>query len=488
MRNTSASGSAALPTKASRAAILKHPLVILLSIIVGVVLGIFAKDVAKMLAPVGDLYLFFIQMSVYPILVSAIVSGLARLIQARSAGANLLRMTIVFMSCMLIAGMCGLLSGLVGEPGRGLDEQDKQVLGQLINQNGRNLLKVSLSDPSTEPVAHQVDFWNFLRMLVPPNIFQALSQGLALQIVFFSIIFGIALGSIRSEASDLIITMMLSVLDTFQQLVAWSLYGLPFALICLIATQIASIGVEIFAAMLKFTVLFWIVGAVLFLISTLVIWLRSGFRHPLYVLRSLCDPIMISFATRSSFAALPASISAMQHDLCFERESVSLMLPLGITIGRYGNIVYFALASMFVMQLYNQPLSPAGLAIVIIGSVFAGIATAGSSGILTLAMIGIVLGPLGLPVEAVLIVLMAVDTVIDPMRTFLIVYVNIAATALIVRRTAATVGAAPASPLRTGADQGDMTEPAAAGVRASTATALQVGLLMHTSEGERVAL
>jgi Na+/H+-dicarboxylate symporter len=70
-------------------------------------------------------------------------------------------------------------------------------------------------------------------------------------------------------------------------------------------------------------------------------------------------------------------------------------------------------------------------------------------------MIGIVLGPLGLPVEAVLIVMMAVDAVIDPMRTFLIVYVNIAATALIVRRTAATV-------------------------------ALQVGLLMHTSEAERV--
>ncbi len=68
MKNTSASGSAATPIKASRAAVLKHPLVILLSIVAGVLLGILAKDVAKRLAPVGDLYLFFIQMSVYPIL------------------------------------------------------------------------------------------------------------------------------------------------------------------------------------------------------------------------------------------------------------------------------------------------------------------------------------------------------------------------------------------------------------------------------------
>jgi len=486
MKNISASGSTATSVKAPRVAMLKHPLAILLSIIVGVALGILAKDVAKRLAPVGDLYLFFIQMSVYPILMSAIVSGLARLIKARSAGGNLLRMTIVFMACMLIAGVFGLLSGLVGEPGHGLDKQAKQVLGQLINQNDRNVLELSLSDPSGDPVIQQVDFWNFLRLLVPPNIFQALYQGFALQIVFFSIIFGIALGSIRSEASDLIINIMLSVLEAFQRLVAWSLYGLPFALVCLIATQVASVGVEIFSAMLKFTVLFWIVGAVLFVIATLVIWLRSEFRNPLHVLRSLCDPIMISFATRSSFAALPASISAMQNDLRFERESVSLMLPLGITVGRYGNIVYFALASLFVIQLYDQPLSAAGLAIVVIGSVFAGIATAGSSGILTLAMIGIVLGPLGLPVEAVLIVMMAVDAVIDPMRTFLIVYVNIAATALIVRRTDTAVVATPESPWCTDADQG--TKPVASGVETSTATALQVGLMGHTSEAGRVAL
>jgi len=70
------------------------------------------------------------------------------------------------------------------------------------------------------------------------------------------------------------------------------------------------------------------------------------------------------------------------------------------------------------------------------------------------------------------------------MRTFLIVYVNIAATALIVPRTPATVVAAPESSLRTGADQG-ATETAAVGVKASTATALQVGLLKHTNEAER---
>lgn len=438
----------ATPVKATRAALLKHPAVILLSIVLGVFIGIFAKDVATVLTPLGDLYLFFIQMSVYPILMSAIVSGLARLIQSQSAGGNLWRMTMVFVACMLVASLFGVCTGVFGEPGRGLDEHAKQVLGQIINQSDKNVLEMSLSDPAGDPVARQANLWHFLRMLVPSNIFQALYQGVALQIVFFSIIFGIALGSLRSATPDLIINFMQAMLEAFQRLITWSLYGLPFALICLIATQIANVGVEIFAAMLKFTVLFWLVGVALFVVATVIIWLRSGIRNPFRVLHSLVEPIIISFATRSSFAALPAAISAMQEDLHFERQSVGLMLPLGMTIGRYGNIVYFALASLFVVQLYDQPLSVAGFAIVILGSVFAGVATAGSSGILTLAMMSIVLESLGLPVEAVLIVFMAVDAVIDPMRTFLIVYLNIAATSLIVPHTAAAVSGPDTAPAR----------------------------------------
>lgn len=434
------------PPRTSRAAWLKHPLSTVVAILVGVAVGVYAPQAAKILAPLGDLYLFFIQMSVYPILVSAIVSGLARLIQTHHAGGSLVRMAVVFLVCMLVTGVVGLLTGIVGEPGVGLDAQAKQVFGSLIHQSERTTLEMSLSDPSSDPVARQVDLWQFLRMLVPPNIFQALSSGVALQIVFFAIIFGVAAGSMPADSANVLINLMLAILTAFQRLIAWSLYGLPFALVSLLAAQIANVGVELFAAMLKFTLLFWGTGGVLCVIATLIIWLRSGLRQPLPVLRSLLEPIMISIATRSSFAALPAAISTMQEALHFERESVSLMLPLGLTISRYGNIVYFALASLFVVQLYDQPLSASGWAIVLLGSIFAGVATAGSSGILTLSMISIVLTPLGLPVEAALIILIAVDTVIDPMRTLLIVYLNMAATALIVSPTAVTTLADPAEP------------------------------------------
>jgi Na+/H+-dicarboxylate symporter len=109
-------------------------------------------------------------------------------------------------------------------------------------------------------------------------------------------------------------------------------------------------------------------------------------------------------------------------------------LPLGITVCRFGNIFYFGLAAFFVAQIYSVPVGLPEVAIIVLGAILAGTATAGASGLLTLPMLGFVLSPLGLPLEAVLVIFLAIDTIIDPMRTFLIVYVNTAATALVAPR------------------------------------------------------
>jgi hypothetical protein len=105
-----------------------------------------------------------------------------------------------------------------------------------------------------------------------------------------------------------------------------------------------------------------------------------------------------------------------------------------MTLGRFGNIFYFALGVFFVAQIYGTPLGPVHYIIILVGVIFAGTATSGASGIVTLSMLSIVLEPLSLPMEAVLIIFMAIDPIIDPLRTFLIVYVNMAATALIAER------------------------------------------------------
>jgi hypothetical protein len=133
-------------------------------------------------------------------------------------------------------------------------------------------------------------------------------------------------------------------------------------------------------------------------------------------------------------ATLPSAITCLDKKMRFDSNSVNLTLPLGMTLGRFGNIFYFGIAVFFVAQIYGTSLGFMHYMIIFIGVMFAGTATAGASGIVTLSVISIILGPLSLPVEAVLVIFMAIDPIIDPFRTFIIVYINMAAASLIAKR------------------------------------------------------
>jgi proton glutamate symport protein len=413
-------------------ALLKNPWTILLSIALGVVFGLWAKDAALLLAPLGEMYLFLIQMCVMPILVTAVVSSLANIIKNKEAKKYLGKTLLVFAATLVFLSLAGAVTGVLGQPGNGLDGATKKTLGQIINKDGQQgVLEMTLKAADNEAPAPRPSVLELLKTIVPSNIFNALGLGQALEVVFFSIIFGIVLGFIRDQNSRLIIHFSQSLLEAFQKLISWALYGLPFGLIFLISSQVAQVGVEIFVAMFKFVALFYLAGLIIFLLSTLVIWAMSGVKNPVRILQALLDPIIISFATRNSFAALPASIESLEKGLRFDPVVTNLVLSLGTTVCRFGNILYFALASYFVAQIYGVPLGLPEFLMIVIGSVLAGTATAGASGLLTLPMIGFVLSPLGLPVEAILVIFIAIDTFIDPMRTFIIVYVNVAATVLV---------------------------------------------------------
>jgi proton glutamate symport protein len=411
--------------------IVKHPLTLLLAIGLGVVFGLNCKPLAISLGVIGDAYLSFFQMTVIPILITAIVSSLGKLMKDKSAQKYIVRILLVFAVVLALSAVLGTAFGLIGKPGSGLGEATTNTLNRIIktssqDQNQEMALKSAESDRSSS----KGSLLDFLLHVIPSNIFSSLSSGKILEIVFFSIIFGIAVGFVRDSASTFLLDMATSLLESFQKLINWTMYGLPFGLFFLIGKQIAQVGAEIFLAMIKFIAIFYVGGLVVFLICTAVIWIRSRERNPLKVLKALIDPIVISLATRNSFAALPSSISSL-NKLRFNENTTNLVLPLGITILRIGNILYFAFSACFVAQIYGAALSAQSILLIVVGSLFAGTATAGSSGLLTLPMLSIILDPLGLPVESILVVFMAIDSLIDPMRTFLIVYGNITATSLI---------------------------------------------------------
>jgi Na+/H+-dicarboxylate symporter len=99
-----------------------------------------------------------------------------------------------------------------------------------------------------------------------------------------------------------------------------------------------------------------------------------------------------------------------------------------------GPVIYYVAATMFIAQLYGKTLGPAELAIVLSASILAGFASAGMTGLLTVSLVGLTCGYLGLPFEAVFILFLAVDPLCDMLRTLVLVIGNNAAVTLICPR------------------------------------------------------
>jgi Na+/H+-dicarboxylate symporter len=266
--------------------------------------------------------------------------------------------------------------------------------------------------------------------MVPENIFTALSEGETLKVLVFSIIFGVTLGLIQEPITRPVFEGLESVYKAFNRIIHWMTYMLPLGLCSLLAHQLSQLGLDVIFSMLNFILVAIATFMVIYIISTLAIWYKAKVSL-LKVLSAIREPSILALATSSSLACLPSAIASLHEELKFESQATSLVAPLSITIGRFGSVIYFTLASVFVAQLYNTELGLPGLSIIIVGSIFAGMATSGVTGILTLTMMGLVLEPLKLPLEAVLVLFIAVDPIMDPFRTLGIVHTGMATTALV---------------------------------------------------------
>ncbi|MEW5721647.1 MAG: cation:dicarboxylase symporter family transporter, partial [Thermodesulfobacteriota bacterium] len=384
-------------------------------------------------APYGQMYLSILEMCILPILIAAIISSLGRLMKSEAASKYLARMSFIFIVAMLITSVIGLASGLVGRPGQDLGDKALKTLGSIVQKSDTQPdLEINFSQPWVAK-AEEPPLRKFLTSLIPANIFNALSTGANLKVLFFSILCGLAVGFIPQDRAEVLFGFLDAVYSTFSRVVSWLMYALPFGLCGLIADQLSQVGMEILLAMTKFMIVAYAAFLAIFLLSAVVMWyrVRGNFFRSITALK---EPIIISVATNNSLAAIPSTLKAMNEILGFEKRTIDLLAPVGITVCRFGPVLYFAVAAMFITQLYQGDMTLQKYLVVLIGAAMAGMATAGASGVVALAMMGLVLDPLGLPLDAVLVLLIVVDPLTAPFRSLTNVYTACAATAVIVKK------------------------------------------------------
>lgn len=410
--------------------ILTNPLTVLSSIVLGVLFGVYFPVESIMFEEVGSIYLSLLKVVVLPFLLATILVGIVSLLQKDDAAGMIKKIIIGFVVSMFIASGIGVGSVLLTSSEMTPEKQVK--MGSLVadREQGNVDLQVSLSKPKEEVKEHGPSIFS---KFIPENIFQSLNTGESLKVVIFCLIFGIALGQIKSEGLKVIVSSLQAIQNASISIFKFLNYFLPFALLAMISSQVGKVGLSIFETMLEFITQQALGGVGIILVATLVLILKSKNTTIREVISAVKDTIIVAISSRSSLACIPYAQEALTK-LKYERSSVELMIPLSFTVNRVGSITYYAISTLFIANIYGISLTWIALGMVLLGAILAGLASAGTTGVLTVATVSIVCDLLQLPHEAVIVLLIAVDPIMDMIRTASHVYGNVAVTAFVCDR------------------------------------------------------
>ena len=337
--------------------VLRHPIVVLASVAGGVLLGLFAAKVGLALAPAGQIYLLLLEMTVLPIVMLAIMGGVASLVQ-RSSGLRLAaRAVLVLLLFFLAAGALGLAVTLLARPGAGMPAADTAALSRVIRLSPQGAdLTVSLSDPVSP--RSRGSLIGLLAGIVPRNIFASLSAGTILQAMLFSVLVGIAIGLLREKQRDYLLGLARGGLAAFRAVNRWLIHLLPVGAVCLVASRLAAADTTLLPVLARLLLTLAACVGSASLLLVIVQWRASG-RSLRRTVSALVEPLAYAFVSGSSMIALPYSLRALEEKLGFRSERLEATLPIVTALARYGTMLAFVLSASFVAGFYGVSWSTA---------------------------------------------------------------------------------------------------------------------------------
>nr|WGD71289.1 glutamate-aspartate/proton symporter GltP [Bacillus subtilis] len=370
---------------------------ILIALAVGAVIGHFFPDFGMALRPVGDGFIRLIKMIVVPIVFSTIVIGAAGSGSMKKMGSLGIKTIIWFeVITTLVLGL-GLLLANVLKPGVGLD------LSHLAKKDIHEL------SGYTDKV---VDFKQMVLDIIPTNIIDVMARNDLLAVIFFAILFGVAMTGI-GKASEPVMKFFESTAQIMFKLTQIVMVTAPIGLLALMVASVGQYGIELLLPMFK------LVGTVflgLFLILFVLFPLVGLIFQIKYfeVLKMIWDLFLIAFSTTSTETILPQLMDRMEKYGCPKRV-VSFVVPSGLSLNCDGSSLYLSVSCIFLAQAFqvDMTLSQQVLMMLVLVMTSKGIAAVPSGSLVVLLATA---NAVGLPAEGVAIIA-GVDRVMDMART-----------------------------------------------------------------------
>lgn len=365
----------------------------------------------------GGLFLNALKMVVVPLIVSSIVVGVCNM-AARERFGRVGAKTVGF---YLVTGMAAVATGLafanILDPGGG---ESAQAL--------KNALPDAAEVSRTVEGRGAGDLIGILSRAVPPNVFAAAANTELLALIFVSVLFGCFMARLEGSPRDTLQSFWTGIHDVMIAITGWVMRFAPAGVFCLVTKTLMVSGLGSLGAMaLFFVTVLGALGVHFFLTLPLLQRFVGGIRPYAYYGRIL-PAQLTAFSTASSSATLPVTLSSAARAGVSKR-TASFVLPLGATVNMDGTALYECVVVIFVAQIYGIDLGLAGQLTVVALALLTSIGVAGIPSA-SLVAIALILPAVGLPVEALALVL-PVDRLLDMCRTSVNVTSDLTVTALV---------------------------------------------------------
>lgn len=313
---------------------------VLLAIAVGMALGHFFPATGEAMKPLGDAFIKLVKMVIAPVIFLTIVTGIAGLRDLSSVGRIAAKAFVYFLFFSTLALVIGLVVANTVRPGAGL------------NINPASLDATKIADFADK--AHETTIIGFLTAIIPDTFLSSLSEGNILQVLFVSILFGVALATVGERGARLL-GLLEDISIVFFRLVSIVMKVAPLGACAAMAFTIGKYGIDSIANLAQLVATFY-ATSLLFVLFVLGGVARLAGFSIIRLIAYLKAELLLVLGTSSSESALPALIEKLERAGC-PKTVVGLVVPTGYSFNLDGTNIYMTLAALFIAQACNVELT-----------------------------------------------------------------------------------------------------------------------------------
>ena len=313
---------------------------VIVAIIAGSLLGHFYPDFGASLKPLGDAFIKLVKMVIAPVIFLTVVTGIAGMRDMGKVGRVAGKAMIYFLTFSTLALVIGLIVANVVQPGAGLNIDPKTLDPKAVATYAAK--------------AHDASIINFLMDIIPQTPVSAMANGDILQVLFFAVLFGIALGGVGDLGTP-VLKVFTAASHAMFRLVAIVMKAAPIGAFGAMAFTIGKYGIGS-VKNLAFLIATFYLTAALFVFIVLGLVARYNGFSLWKLLRYIREELLLVLGTSSSEAALPGLMLKMERAGC-AKSVVGLVIPTGYSFNLDGTNIYMTLAALFIAQATGIHLS-----------------------------------------------------------------------------------------------------------------------------------